>query len=672
MLVRPTTILAKRLSLLALSLILCLGFAGPALADTPAAGDSAPQKSAGPTTVNGNGPSGISSMPRLGLEILDTTSTVQQQTAQETGVGFVRIYFSWSRMEPNSTEPATYNWSSYDPLFLSLAQKGVGTIALVDGCPQWACPHRIGPLYEDRYDDFARFMQAAAARYSQAPYNVHYWEMWNEPDDKGDADGSTKWGQHPDKYVKMLAAAYPAIKAVDPQSVVMSGGLAYDNFESQGGPFVKEFLPTVLDLGGAQYMDAIAFHYYLNNGHGWTNLGIKGQELRALLAQKGTDLPIICTEYGLTSTSHPEYGIVSSEAIQARYLVQSNVHGTAGGLHAQVWFTAQDFESNVRGWKIFKESGLLRVNNTHKPSYFAMKVLAREVGSGRYLGQMNASNGLSGGLEGYYFKSPDFTKKVAVVWNSNASGVETLTIPASDAVDLARVIDLYGNAVATQAGPGGTVLVSVGQDPVYVVLNRRFEDVPRDMWAFDYIEYLASRSIIGGYADGNFRPNDNATRGQFSKMVAVGMGWNLLNPARARFADVPPGSPFFTYIETAADRGIIGGYPCGGTNPETGQAEPCPGNYFRPGNKITRGQIVKIVVLSKGWTLINPATPSFKDVPRSNTFYTAVETAVSKGIINGYQCGAAGEPCPGGYFRSSTNATRAQLSKILALALQQP
>jgi hypothetical protein len=470
----------------------------------------------------------------------------------------------------------------------------------------------------------------------------------------------------------MLAAAYPAIKAVDPQSVIMTGGLAYDAFQSQGGPFVEEFLPNVLDLGGAQYLDAVAFHYYRNNAHGWTNLGLKAQTLRALMNQKGVDLPLICTEYGLTSTSHPESGIESSEAIQARYLVQSNVHGAAGGLLAQVWFTAQDFESDIRGWQVFKDSGLVRVNGTHKPSYFAMKTLATEVGSGRYMGQMTAADGLSTALEGYFFKSPDNSKKVAVVWNNNAAGYETLTIPASDAADFIRVVDINGNPVGTGPGPEGTIYVSIAQDPVYVELRRRFEDVPSTLWAYEYIEYLASRGIIGGYADGNFRPNANATRGQFSKMIALGMGWTLLNPSTARFVDVPVGSPFFPYVETAANKGIIGGYPCGSRNPETGQTESCPGTYFRPGNNISRGQIAKIVVLSKGWTLRNPATATFRDVPRGSTFFTVIETAVYKGVISGYPCGAVGEACPGAYFRPSTNATRAQLSKMLAIALQQP
>jgi hypothetical protein len=58
------------------------------------------------------------------------------------------------------------------------------------------------------------------------------------------------------------------------------------------------------------------------------------------------------------------------------------------------------------------------------------------------------------------------------------------------------------------------------------------------------------------------------------------------------FADVPPGSTFWVWIERLSTRGIIGGYPCGGP------FEPCvaPTNrpYFRPNNNATRGQMSKI------------------------------------------------------------------------------
>ena len=85
--------------------------------------------------------------------------------------------------------------------------------------------------------------------------------------------------------------------------------------------------------------------------------------------------------------------------------------------------------------------------------------------------------------------------------------------------------------------------------------------MPTDYWAYDFIEALASRGVINGYADGTFRPGNTATRGQLSKIVVLGFNFALQNPPTAHFEDVAVGSTFFTYIETASARGADRGLP---------------------------------------------------------------------------------------------------------------
>ncbi|HST04540.1 MAG TPA: S-layer homology domain-containing protein [Chloroflexia bacterium] len=133
------------------------------------------------------------------------------------------------------------------------------------------------------------------------------------------------------------------------------------------------------------------------------------------------------------------------------------------------------------------------------------------------------------------------------------------------------------------------------------------------------------------------------------------------------FEDVPPDHTFYAYIQCLACRGIINGYPCGGTG------EPCNGNndpYFRPGNNVTRGQFAKIASNSAGFN--DAAGPQqYEDVLPGSTFYDFIWRLTNRGFINGYPCGGPGEPCgptnlP--YFRPNANVTRGQLSKIDANA----
>ncbi len=206
-----------------------------------------------------------------------------------------------------------------------------------------------------------------------------------------------------------------------------------------------------------------------------------------------------------------------------------------------------------------------------------------------------------------------------------------------------------------------------------------FTDVPANYWAVDYINRLAVRNIIGGAAQPdttvNFNPGNTASRAQVAKIVVLAAGWTLLNPTNPTFTDVAPGSTFYKYVETAAANSVIAGYPCGGSG------EPCdPQNrhYFRPNNHVTRGQIAKMVSVSRGWSIITPATPTFEDVPFDGTqgsLYSYIETAASKGIISGYPCGGSGEQCDPQhrpYYRPGNSVTRAQLSKMISLALDVP
>jgi hypothetical protein len=136
------------------------------------------------------------------------------------------------------------------------------------------------------------------------------------------------------------------------------------------------------------------------------------------------------------------------------------------------------------------------------------------------------------------------------------------------------------------------------------------------------------------------------------------------------FADVPPTNTFYPFVRCLACRGIVSGYPCGGT------VEPCDPNqnpYFRPNNPVTRGQLAKIVSESAGFDEeVPPSQWTFTDVPYGSTFWLWVERLASREVMAGYPCGAnPNEPCDDQnrpYFRPGNGATRGQLTKIVVNA----
>jgi hypothetical protein len=203
-----------------------------------------------------------------------------------------------------------------------------------------------------------------------------------------------------------------------------------------------------------------------------------------------------------------------------------------------------------------------------------------------------------------------------------------------------------------------------------------FLDVGTGDWYYQYVHWLACNNVIGGYGDNTFRPGNPSTRGQVIKMMVGAFRLPVNTQGPQTFADVDPTNTFYAYVETAANLDIIGGYPCG-----TNVNEPCDSQnrpYFRPNTHITRAQITKIAVLCgqqirpTRWRLLYPRTATFRDVPMTDHYFPYVETAIDTDVIQGYDCGASGEPCPGRYFRPDNNATRAQISKIVYLAALLP
>jgi hypothetical protein len=193
-----------------------------------------------------------------------------------------------------------------------------------------------------------------------------------------------------------------------------------------------------------------------------------------------------------------------------------------------------------------------------------------------------------------------------------------------------------------------------------------FPDVPPGSTFYQFVRCLACLGIVNGYPDGKFKPNNPVTRGQLSKIVANSAGFSDPQPNQM-FEDVPVGSTFQVYIGRLASHGYINGYACGGVG------EPCvlPDNlpYFRPNNNATRGQISKIDANAAGFS-DPPSGQQFEDVAMGSAFYTYTQRLVSRGVMSGYLCGGASEPCvpPSNlpYFRPNNNATRGQTSKIVS------
>jgi hypothetical protein len=167
--------------------------------------------------------------------------------------------------------------------------------------------------------------------------------------------------------------------------------------------------------------------------------------------------------------------------------------------------------------------------------------------------------------------------------------------------------------------------------------------VDASYWAHDYIVNLACSGIVSGYADGTFRPQNSTTRAQLVKMIVLFNDWTLLNPEQPSFSDVGTIHPFYRYIETAHAHAVVAGYSNG---------------TFKPDSFVTRAEVAKMLVRSRGWDTTVESPANLCDVPESHWAYGYVQAAIAHGVFSGYDDGC---------FRPDALATRAQLSKVLNL-----
>lgn len=118
--------------------------------------------------------------------------------------------------------------------------------------------------------------------------------------------------------------------------------------------------------------------------------------------------------------------------------------------------------------------------------------------------------------------------------------------------------------------------------------------------------------------------------------------------AAVMFLDIAANAWYKSFVDQLIERNIIGGYSDG---------------TFKPDKTITRAEFAKMVCLAQGWELINPATQSFKDVPKTNWAYSYIETAKTNGALGGYKDGT---------FKADKNISRAEIAKIVSGALKLP
>lgn len=166
---------------------------------------------------------------------------------QEAGVGWVRVDFLWSDIEP---QEGKFDFAKYDGIVQLLKDRGMHILGILhystdwaSACGKWNCPPK-----ENRF--FIKYATRVIQRYKD---QVKYWELWNEP------DSPTYWKEQDGlkSYCALLKEVYVAAKQTDPECKILNGGVA------NGASSVNH----LYDNGAKDYFDILNIHFFQNPLH---------------------------------------------------------------------------------------------------------------------------------------------------------------------------------------------------------------------------------------------------------------------------------------------------------------------------------------------------------------------------------------------------------------------
>jgi len=320
------------------------------------------------------------------------------QMIRDAGFGWIRQQFSWEDIEIHArgdfddrrnmaVTGVISAWDKYDHIVALAQQYGVQIMARLDNPPAWAHadPNAGSFAPPDDVQDFIRFAVTVAERYRG---QVRYFQVWNEP------NIYPEWGEapvNPEAYTDMLCRTYAALKAVDPEIVVISGALA-PTLELSGRDLNDViFLERMLQAGAGDCFDVLSVQAYGffsaatdRRTRATTITFSRHRYIRDLMVAHGlAHKPIWLSEAAWNPVDAPEvppdvsareaYGVTTPEQA-ARYLPEAYAITQREYPYIGVMFTwffkrAADYERG-QSWYYFR---MVEPDFTPRPVYDSMR-----------------------------------------------------------------------------------------------------------------------------------------------------------------------------------------------------------------------------------------------------------------------------------------------------------
>jgi hypothetical protein len=339
-------------------------------------------------------PAGAARSEFYGIAQGPTFDATDIQGMAGVNVRTARFLVQWRYANPSS---GTFRWGGTDKEIGNLAARGIRAVPFVWGCPTWtgcAGPSRPPVDTAAEIQAWQDFIKALVGRYGPGgyywshaykqqhpgatPVPVHAWQAWNEPNLSKYFNPGGTVAQGALKYAKLVGYFHDAVKAKDPNALVVLAGMV-----PNGDSMAWDYLNGLYGVSGFKDdFDVAALHPYAANLSDFTTYIQKFRNIMTYRNDGAT--PLWITEFGWGSGTPDGYvnvGLTGQrDKLQAtiKLLLQ---HRAVWNLGRLFWFTWRDpaAGSNYAHLCTFcGTAGLLYYNRTHKPAYDAFKAYTTE------------------------------------------------------------------------------------------------------------------------------------------------------------------------------------------------------------------------------------------------------------------------------------------------------
>jgi len=278
---------------------------------------------------------------------------------KDVNVRWTREDFNWQQLEPAKGQ---FKWGRTDQLVEFCDQESLYILGILSYSSEWASSAPAdAPGTHEYYppanlDDWKNYVTEVVKRYKN---KIKHWQVWNEQD-------TGFWKPKPDAaaYASLLKTTYETIKSIDPEAVVVLGGINGNS---------KDYLQSLMDNGAVSYFDKLAVHPYTLASPENADLAGRLSGLNKIITTAGGKQKMWVTEMGWDTKP---YSV--DQPTQANYLVRFfTIAKSLPFLERIFWYDLKDDNPEGKNLNSVLRFGLLEYDYTPKPAYDALKTFQR-------------------------------------------------------------------------------------------------------------------------------------------------------------------------------------------------------------------------------------------------------------------------------------------------------